>query len=156
MGTKAKTMHGARAQVGIVQPDGRMEIIGIFNNVSYGVRYDATPIHVLGRFSAAEIVLSGMEAINISASGFRVVDNGPYRVASVPMLQELLHHEDITITLYDRQTEKEIMTVVGVRPVGYNTSVAARGLQDLSVEFMGLRLSDESGGQDESPGATEY
>lgn len=153
MGVKAKTMHGSRAQVMI---DGR--IVGIFNNVSYGVRYDANPIHLLGRFSAAEIVLSGMEPITVTASGFRVVDNGPYEVASVPRLQDLLNHEDITLAIFDRQTGKQIMTVVGVRPTGYNTSVAARGLMDLTVEFMGLSLSDEHdpNGQDESPGATQF
>ncbi|WNM70096.1 hypothetical protein [Myxococcus phage Mx1] len=153
MGVQAKTMHGSRAQVMI---DG--QIIGIFTNVSYGVRYDATPIFVLGRFSAAEIVLTGMEAINVSCSGFRVVDNGPYKVASVPRLQDLLNHEDISLSIFDRQTGKQVMTVVGVRPVGYSTSVAAKGIQDLSVEFMGLVLSDENdpNGQDETPGATEY
>ena len=151
MGTKAKTMHGSRAQLMI---EGR--IVGVFNNISYGVRYDANPVYVLGRFSAAEIALTGMEVISVSASGFRVVDNGPYEVANVPQLQDLLHHEDMTLALFDRQTGKEIMTVVGVRPVGYNISGGARALFDTSVEFMGLRLSDESGDQDESPGATEY
>lgn len=153
MGVRAKTMHGSRAQVMI---DG--QVIGIFNNVSYGVKYDANAIYVLGAFSAQEIVLSGMEAISVDCSGFRVVDNGPYNVASVPRLQDLLNHEDITLAIFDRQSGKQIMTVIGVRPTGYSTSVAARGLQDLSVNFMGLRLSDENdpNGQDESPGATEY
>jgi hypothetical protein len=152
MGVKAKTMHGSRAQLMI---DG--EIVGIFNNVQYSVRYDANPVYLLGRFSAAEIVLTGMDTVNVSASGFRVVDNGPYEVADVPTLQELLNHEDITLALFDRQTGKQIMTVVGVRPTGWGTSVGARGLMDLNVDFMGLRLSDEHdpNGQDETPGATE-
>ena len=146
-------MHGSRAQVMI---DGK--IIGIFTNVSYGVRYDANPVHILGRFSAAEIVLSGMEPISVDATGFRVVDNGPYKVASVPRLQDLLNHEDITLAIFDRQSGEQIMTVVGVRPTGYSTSVASRGIQDLTVNFMGLRLSDENdpNGQDETPGATEF
>lgn len=153
MGVKAKTMHGSRAQVMV---DG--VIIGVFTNVSYGVRYDANPVHVLGRFSAAEIVLSGMEPISVDCTGFRVVDNGPYGQISVPRLQDLLNHEDITMAIFDRQTGKQIMTVVGVRPTGYNTSVAARGLQDLTVNFMGLVLSDENdpNGQDETPGATQF
>lgn len=153
MGVKAKTMHGSRAQVMI---DG--QIIGIFTNVSYGVRYDANAVHVLGRFSAAEIVLSGMDPISVDCTGFRVVDNGPYKVASVPRLQDLLNHEDITLAIFDRQSGKQIMTVIGVRPTGYNTSVAARGLQDLTVNFMGLVISDENdpNGQDESPGATQF
>lgn len=153
MGVQAKTMHGSRAQLMI-----NGAIVGIFNNVSYGVRYDANPIYVLGRFSAAEIALTGMEVISIDAQGFRVVDNGPYKVASVPRLQDLLNHEDITLALFDRQTGQQVMTVVGVRPTGYSSSVGARGLMDMSVNFMGLRLADENdpNGQDETPGATEY
>ena len=146
-------MHGARAQLHI-----NGVIVGIFNSVSYGVSYGADPIYVLGRFSAAEIVLTGMDAISVTASGFRVINGGPYKVASVPKLQDLLNHEDITLALFDRQStdNKPIMTVVGVRPTGYDTSVSARGLQDLTVKFMGLTLSDEDGDQDETAGATQY
>lgn len=151
MGVKAKTMHGARAQLAI---DG--QIVGIFNNVSYGVSYDANPIYILGRFNAAEIALTGMDPISVSAGGFRVIDGGPYKVASVPKLQELLNHEDITLAIFDRQTGKQILTVVGVRPTGYDTSVSARGLQDLTVKFMGLALSDEDGDQDEEKTAVQY
>lgn len=153
---KAQTMHGSRAQVAIVGEDGTAHIIGIFNQVSWGVRYDSNPVHLLGRFSAAEIVLTGMEPVTVSCSGFRVVNNGPYKVAGVPKLQELLNHEDITISVFDRITGKALMTVIGVRPTGWNTQVAARGLADLSVEFVGLRLMDESDDsmQDESEGAT--
>lgn len=153
MGVKSKTMHGSRAQLFIGE-----KLVGIFNNVSYGVQLDANPIFVLGRFSAAEIALTGMETINVSASGFRVVDNGPSVAAAFPKLQDLLNHEDITLALFDRQTNKAVMTVVGVRPTSWNTSVGAKGVMDLSATFMGLRLSDESdeAGQNESPGATEY
>lgn len=153
MGVKAKTMHGARAQLMI---DG--VIIGIFTNVSYGVTYDANPIYTLGAFSAQEIVLTGMEPIGISASGFRVVDNGPYAVASFARLQDLLNNEDFTISLFDRQSGKHIMTTVGCRAVRWSTTVAARGIQDLQVEFQGLVLSDENdpNGQGETPGATVF
>jgi hypothetical protein len=153
MGVKAKTMHGSRAQLYI-----NGQIVGVFNNVSYGVNYDANPIFVLGRFSAAEIALTGMEPIGVTATGFRVVDNGPYVVASVPRLQDLLNHEDISLSIWDRQTNKMIMTVVGVRPTGYSSSIAAKAVSDLTVNFMGLSMSDENdpNGQDESPGATTF
>lgn len=151
MGVKAKTMHGARAQLAI-----NGQIVGIFNTVSYGVSYDANPVFILGRFNAAEIALTGMDAISVTCGGFRVVDGGPYKVASVPKLQDLLNHEDITLAIFDRQTGEQILTVVGVRPTGYDTSVSARGLQDLTVKFLGLSLSDEDGDQEETPNAVNY
>lgn len=124
--------------------------------MSYGVSYDANPVFILGKFNAAEIVLTGMDVIGVTCSGFRVLDNGPYKVATVPKLQELLHHEDITLAIFDRQTGKQVLTVIGVRPTGYNTSISAKALQDLTVNFMGLALSDEDGDQDEEASATQW
>lgn len=150
MGTKSLTMHGSRAKVII-----NGKVVGIFGNCSYGVRYDANPVFILGRFNPAEIALTGQEAIEVQCSGYRVIDNGPHAVASVPMLQDLLNHEDFTLAIIDRQTKKEIMTVVGVRPTGYSTEVASRQLQSLQVSFMGIAISDESGSQ-EDVGAVDY
>jgi hypothetical protein len=150
---RAKTMHGSRAQLSI-----NGTIVGIFNSVSYGVEYEANAVYILGRFNAAEIALTGMNVINIQASGYRVVGSGPYAVSEVPKLQDLLNHEDITLAIFDRQstTGEPIMQVTGVRPTGWNTSISARGLQDLTVTFQGLALSDESGDQDETKTATPF
>jgi hypothetical protein len=150
MGTKSLTMHGSRA---IVQINGKT--IGIFGNCSYGVRYDANPVFILGRFNPAEIALTGQEAIEVQCSGFRIIDNGPYKIASVPMLQDLLNHEDITLQIVDRQTQKVVMAVEGVRPTGYSTEVSSRQLQSLQVSFMGISIADESGDQ-EDIGAVNY
>lgn len=139
MGTVAKTMVGARAQLIVGS-----SIVGIFNNVSYSVSYDTQSIHILGKYPAAEITYTGMDPISVTASGFRVIDSSPYKVASVPRLQELLNAEDTSLAIFDRQTGRQIMTVVGVRATGYNSNGAARGLFDLTVNFLGLSLSDES------------
>ncbi len=147
----SKTLHGARCQLFI---DGA--IVGLFNSVSYGVTYDAIPINVLGNFAASEILLAGMEPVSVTAGGFRVLDNGPYAAGKVPKLQDLLNVGEITLSLFDRQSGKFIMTVVGVKATGFSNSVSARGVMDLTVNFMGLRLSDETGDQDESPGHTNF
>jgi hypothetical protein len=45
-----KVMSGARAKFGIVDPaTGKARYLGIFNNVSYGLTYDAQPAYILGR-----------------------------------------------------------------------------------------------------------
>lgn len=144
-----KIMHGARAQL-IVNG----KIVGLFSNVSYGLAYDAVPSHILGRYSPAEITYVGQEAISVNASGFRVIDNGAMVAAGVPKLQELMVFEDISLAIFDRQTNKEVMTVVGIKPTGYDTSLAARSISDFSVRFLGMRISDESGTADEAPGAS--
>lgn len=150
MGTPQKILHGARAQL-IVNG----KIVGVFTSCQWGVNYDAIPSYILGRFSPAEITYTGQEAISVSATGFRVVDNGAYVAAGLPKLQDLMTHEDISLALFDRQTGKQILVVVGVRPIGYSSGSAARSISDFTVNYMGLRAEDESGSQGESSGASD-
>lgn len=154
-GAIPKTMHGARAKLSL---GGKP--VGIFMNVSYGIQYDAQPIHILGKFDPAEIVLTGMEPVSVNATGFRVIGSegaprGPHGDALVPKLQDLLRHPDTFLTITDRQTGETILTVRGLRPTGYSTQLNARGLQEISVSFMGLVANDESGSQSD-PGAAVY
>jgi hypothetical protein len=146
----AKVMHGARAQLII---DGKT--IGIFSDCSWGLRYDAQPVYILGRFSPAEIGYTAQEAVQVTARGFRILDHGPHADAAVPKLQDLLNHNDITLAIYDRQNDQKIATISGCRPVGYETSVSSRALQEMSVTFMGLLVDDESATNAETVGATD-
>jgi hypothetical protein len=154
MGVKAQSFTGARAKLYI-----KGVLAGIFSNVSYGVTYDVSPIYILGRYNAAELVYTGMDVVNVTATGFRVMANGPYEVGSVPQLQDLLNHEDISLQIVDRQatdaTKANVMTVTGVRPLGFNTSSSARGVSDLTVNFQGNLLNDESGHQEDT-GAVNF
>lgn len=148
----SKVFHGARAKLNIGQ-----NTVGIFTNVSYGVQYDVQPVSILGAMAPVELAYTGQEAIQITASGWRVIGHGPHdpQGAQVPKLQDLLTHEDITVSLFDRQDDSNpIMVVTGVRPTGYSTSVSARGLQEITVSMVGLKLTDESGDQGE-PGAVQ-
>jgi hypothetical protein len=146
---QAQTFHGARAKIRIGG-----NLVGIFNSCSYGLAYDIQPIYTLGRFSPAELVPTGQEAISCSCTGFRIVDKGPHVVAGLPFLQDLLNSEDTVITLEDRQTGKNIAVIEGIRAQSYQTAVNARGVQEITVSFIGLRISDESGINAESEGAS--
>ncbi len=149
MGSPQIILTGARAQLVV-----NGKIVGLFTSCSYNVTYDASPAFILGRFSAAEITYTAQDVISVDATGFRVIDAGAHIVASVPKLQGLLNAEDISLSLFDRKTGKNFLTVVGVRPMGYSSSVSARGVVEISARFMGLRAEDESGSQNESSGAS--
>jgi hypothetical protein len=147
-----KTMHGARAQLIV---DG--EVVGIFTSFSYGLQYDTQDVYILGRLSAAEIVYTAQETVNCTASGWRIVNNGPHRAAKVPTLQELLEHEYITLAIFDRQSDDpnaRIATIQDVRPTGYSTTINSRQLQEVSVSFKGILVSDESGENAEPQGSS--
>lgn len=150
MGATQRILHGARAQL-IVNG----KIVGVFTSCQWGVNYDAQPSYILGRYSPAEITYTGQEPISVSATGFRVVDNGAYVAAGLPKLQQLMTHEDIALAIFDRQTGKQIFTVTGVRPTGYTSGTAARSISDFSVNYLGLRSEDESGAQGEASGASD-
>jgi hypothetical protein len=152
----AKTMTGARAQLIVADPTTSTgKVVGIFNNISWGLAYDAQPIFVLGRYSPAETVYTAQEAVNVSATGFRAVGAGAHVSAKVPNLSDLMNHEYMELAVFDRQTNKLIAKIHSVRPTGYSTSVAARGVQEVTVNFIGLLVDEEDMTNAESVGASD-
>lgn len=150
-----KVMSGARAKLQIFDPNtNSAQTLGIFANVSYALAYDAQPAYILGRYSAAEIDYTAQEPVQITASGFRVVGQGAHKHASVPKLQDLLTHEYISLQIVDRQTGQAIAKITNVRPTGYSTSISARQLEEITVNFIGILVDDEDTQNEEHPTAT--
>lgn len=141
----ARTVHGARALVRLTNSGtNEAKPVGIWNSVNFSVSYDVNPVFILGRFSAAELVTTGLEPVSISCSGYRVVDHGPMVEGGFLNVTDLLNQGDITLDIYDRQTGKVIATIVGVKPTGLSSNVSAKNLMDSSTTYVGLLLSDES------------
>ncbi len=155
----SKIVTGARMKFGVYSPEtGQTKIIGIFNNVSYGLTFDAAPAYILGRYSPAEIDYTSQEPVSITASGWRVIDHGPHADVGMPGLQDLLNADYITLALIDRQAEAaggdaRVAKFEQVRVTGYNTSVSARSQQEITVSFMAVLCSDESKTNSEHPTA---
>lgn len=149
-----KIMNGARAKCFLTKPGQPPQLVGIFTSVSYGLQYDAQPAYTLGAFAPREIDYTAQEPVNIQASGWRVVNNGPHIQALIPRLQDLLNHEYLTMTVVDRQTGLTIANIIDVRPTSYQTPIANRQLVEQSFSFIGRLIGDESPdtGADE-PGA---
>lgn len=156
---QSKSLHGARAVLWVGNSP-----VGVFHNCSYGVNYGIQPAFILGRFSAAELVYTSMEVVQLQMSGFRVTDYGPFAVVDpstgsrlVPKLQDLLKYDDISVSLYDRlgtDPNSPIMVVTMVKPRGFSINMAARSLADMTVSMEGLHLADESGDNDEAADST--
>lgn len=140
-----KLMTGARAKVFLTKPGQPPQLVGIFTSFSYGVTFDAQPAFTLGAYGPREIDYTAMEPVAISASGWRVIGQGPHKQALIPKLQDLLRHEYISATVIDRQTGETIATIEGIRPTSYQTSLAARQLTEQTFSLMGLLCSDEDG-----------
>lgn len=145
----SKVLTGSRAKVYVND-----KLVGIYETATYNMNIGTEPIHLLGRYSPSEITATSYEAITISCSGFRVVGQGPHVLPAVPKLQDLLTLEGVTIAIVDRQTGATILTALGCVPNSYNGNHNARATSRVTINYTGLRISDESGDQDEANGAT--
>lgn len=150
-----KTLHGARAQVFAIDHTGRSRIIGIFNSFSYSVAIDVAEVALLGRYTAAELVNTGVETVNISASGYRTLDHGPHTDGMVPKVADLLTAEYVEFHVRDRQTGRVIANIRNCRATGYSTGVSARALEEISFSYRGILVDDESVSNAERADATQ-
>lgn len=144
----SKVMTGARAKVFVDNA-----LVGVFETCTYTMSIGVEPIHLLGRFSPDEITPTSAEAVTLSCGGFRVIGNGPHALPKAPKIQDLLTLEGVTIAVVDRQTGQAILTTIGCVVTGYNGNHNSRATSRFTINYTGLRLSDESGAQDEGAGA---
>lgn len=140
-----KTVTGARAKVFVDN-----QLVGIFENCSVSSSLGTEPIHLLGRFGPDEIAITSQEAVAVNCSGFRVVGAGIHTLPKYPKVQDLLNFEPFTITVVDRQTGKTMSTILGCVPNTNNTNFNARATTRVTINYIGILASDESGDQSES------
>lgn len=150
-----KVMSGARAKIGFIEQN-VTNYIGIYNNFSYSVRYDVAPAYILGRYSAASLDYTSMEVVQATAVGYRVIGHGPHTVGRLPKLADLLNHNSIVIACFDRlNPNKAIAQISDVRPAGYSTTIAARQLEDVSMQYVGILCDDEDTDNVEAPSSMD-
>jgi len=147
MATKAKVFTGARAKIFVDHV-----LVGLFDTCTYTINIGAEPIHILGRYSPAEIAQTSYEAVTANCSGFRIIGNGGHKLPKVPKLQDLLQLESITLVMVDRQSTDDtpILTVHNCIPINYSTGANAKTTSKIQVTYMGTHANDEEGPQDES------
>jgi hypothetical protein len=153
----AKVMVGARAIVFVNNVP-----VGVFDSVDYSVNVGAEPIHILGRYSPAEITPTSYEAVTLNCSGFRLIGQGGHELPKMPKLQDLLNLEYVTITVTDRQNtmvkdgkvttgeSKPILVAQNCVPVSYSTGYSAKATSRIRITYMGTVAYDESAVQAEA------
>lgn len=144
----AKTMTGSRAKVFIDKGNGPT-LVGMYDSISYGENIGTDAVFTLGRFSAHEVVPLSYEPIQVNCSGFRIIGDGVHVLPAFPKLQDLLNLEGVTITETDRQTGEVIATIIGCIPQSWSGGNQAKSLSKISVSYIGIKMEDESGPNDE-------
>lgn len=156
-----RVMSGARAKVGFHDPlTGETKIVGIYSNVSYGVTYEVQPAGILGRFTYAEVDYTGVDLVQITCSGWRVVGHGRHKEGRLPRVQDLLLHEYLEMTVIDRQSEAlgqepRIAKIRNVRPTAGSEQYAHRALSEVNLTYVGILVDDEDTENAEHPTAAD-
>lgn len=141
-----KTMVGGRAKVYV-----NNTLIGIFENCNTTRTYGTEAIHTLGKYGPQEIVYTSAEQVNVTCSGFRVVDSGVHTLkgGSVPTVGELLTFEPFQIVVVDRQSGKNVRVVDGCLPASDNDNFSAKATSKININYVGTVTWDEKNDQAE-------
>lgn len=149
---KAKTMNGARAKIFVDNV-----LVGLFDSVDYSISIGTEPIHILGRYSAVEIVPTSYEVVTLNCSGFRLIGNGGHILPKFPKLQDLLNLENVTLSISDRQAPAgadPILVAQNCIATSYGTGYSAKSTSRIRITYQATSAHDESGAQDEGDATT--
>lgn len=141
MAGRGLVLSGARA---------RLMIEGVkvmyATNVSYGEEVQYDPVEVLDQLEVAEHVPVGYR-VNFSSQHVRVITNSIKLrdgVRIFPRLEDILTSGELTATVEDRVTGTIVSNIERVRAASYNINVGARGIVLTDVQFVAIRIRDES------------
>ena len=131
------------------------KVCGIFDSCNWNITHGAEAVHILGRHSAVEIAITSAEAISVSCSGFRLIDNGVHVLPAVPKLQDIMNLENITLSIKDRATGKNLAIIQNCKAVSHSGGVQTKALSRVQINYLGTMFEDESGAQSEASGAAD-
>lgn len=141
MAGRGLVLSGARA---------RLSIEGVpvmyTMSASYGEEIQHDPVEPLDQFDVAEFVPVAYRC-NFSAQVVRVLTQ-PLKlrdgVAIFPKLEDILNAGEMTATIEDRVRGIVLANIQRVKATRYQIQVGARGIVLTDVEFVAVRIRDES------------
>jgi hypothetical protein len=146
MAEKGRLLTGARARFSI----GGVKV-GYARNVTLGERVDYEEARVLDNIEVEEHAPVAYD-VNFTASQFRIVGETVKSLGWFPSagkspqehLENILNMDVLTATVEDNKTGKILATVEQVKMTNRNYTIDARGLVGEDVEFVAIRVKDES------------
>lgn len=143
---KGKMFSGARAVFSLSGVQ-----VGFATSVSVGESIDYQPVETLDNIEVDEYVPVGYR-VTFSAAQFRIVGSTLKSQGWFPKvgnntndhLSNILTNGDLTATIEDRTTGTILATLEQVKVTDHNWTVNARGIVGEDVNFVAIRLKDES------------
>ena len=114
--------------------------------VNYSEEIEYQPVECLDQFEVAEHVPVAYR-VTLTAEMVRVITN-PIKqrdgVAIMPSLENILNAEALVGTIEDRVTGTVLANIEQVKTSRYTSNIGARGIVLTSVDFVAIRVRDES------------
>lgn len=118
--------------------------VAFANAVNYTLANAYQPVDILGQLEPAEYGPTG-HTVNFTCTMFRVSNKDAVAQGLRPLLQQILTAEGLTVTLEDKISGKTIMQVEDVKCTQEDFNIDARSLGQLTLSFVGIKLSTEAG-----------
>lgn len=141
MAGRGLVLSGARARLSI---EGVPVMYTL--NANYGEEIQHEPIEPLDQFDVAEHVPVAYR-VTFTAQVVRIITNSLKLrdgVRIFPTLEQILDAGEMTATIEDRVTGSVAANIERVKATRYNIAVGARGIVLTDVEFVAIRIRDES------------
>jgi len=146
MAEKGRLFTGARARFSI---NGIR--VGYARNVSLTEEVEYQPVEVLSNIAVEEHVPIAYR-VRFTASQFKIVGETLKTLGFFPevgattdeLLTNILALGDLTATIEDTKTNAVIATVEQVKIASHSITIDARGVVGEDMEFVAIRLKDES------------
>ena len=136
-------LHGARSKLGFYDGN-QITFVGLFADVSWGVTQDIQAAWILGRYTAADTEVVGQDLVQVTATGYRVIDHSWYNDAKFPKLVDIATRGYLVMTLQDRQTGRNIGEISKLRPASASVGFSPRMLSSVTHTYIGILYSDEN------------
>lgn len=134
----SKTFSGARAIFLI-----NAAPVAFAGGVSGEETIDYEPVDVLNLLEVREYVPVAYRT-SLSAQVFRVVGDSLKKLGILPRQEEIITSGDLEAAIQDKVTGSTISLFQGVRCSGHTWDVTARGIVMENVNFVAIRVLDES------------
>jgi hypothetical protein len=134
----SKTFSGARAIFLINSAP-----VAFAGGVSGEETIDYEPVDVLNLLEVREFVPVAYRT-SLSAQVFRVVGDSLKKLGILPRQEDIITSGDLEAAIQDKVTGSTIALFQGVRCSGHTFDVTARGIVMENVNFVAIRVLDES------------
>lgn len=112
--------------------------------VNYTTSHNHNPIDVLDQLEPAEYAETGY-TVNFTATLFRVAGQSAISLGLRPKLQDILIQPELTAELIDRVNGQTLFLIERVKCTQEDFNVDARGVAQVTLNFVGIKQSDEAG-----------